>query len=106
MITIVRCYPTLLDANKRYLCWKPLCHKHLRLQTIVNSPTETQCVLARVTNLRALFVNSNLIFLSRTNADNQQRDATSLNLNPAVRKANGLRHRGVCATNGHLVTRR
>jgi hypothetical protein len=53
MITIVRCYPTLLDANKRYLCWKPLCHKHLRLQTVVNSPTETQCVLARVTNLRA-----------------------------------------------------
>ena len=61
MITIVRCYPTLLDANKRYLCWKPLCHKHLRLQTIVNSPTETQCVLAKVTNLRALFVNSNLL---------------------------------------------
>ena len=64
MITIVRCYRTVVDANKRYLCWKPLCHKHLRLQTVANSPTETQCVLARVTNLRALFVNSNLIFLS------------------------------------------
>jgi hypothetical protein len=71
MITIVRCYRTVVYANKRYLCWKPLCHKHLRLQTVANSPTETQCVLARVTNLRALFVNSNL----RTKADNQQRDA-------------------------------
>src|ERR1700737_1715082 len=52
MITIVRCYRTVVDANKRYLCWKPLCHKHLRLQTVANTPTETQCVLARVTNLR------------------------------------------------------
>jgi hypothetical protein len=51
MITIVRCYRTLIDANKRYLCWKPLYYKHLRLQTVANSPTEIQCVLARVTNL-------------------------------------------------------
>ena len=34
-----------------------------------------QCVLARVTNLRALFVNSNLIFLSHQRRQHQQRDA-------------------------------
>ena len=56
MITIVRCYRTVIDANKRYLCWKPLWYKHLRLQTVANSPTETQRVLAKVTNLRALFL--------------------------------------------------
>jgi hypothetical protein len=63
MITIVRCYPTLLDANKRYLCWKPLYYKHLCLQTVANSPTEIQCVLARVTNLWALLLKPHLIFL-------------------------------------------
>jgi len=36
----------------------------------------------------------------------ESQHATSLSLNLAVMKANGLCHRGVRATNGHLVTRR
>jgi hypothetical protein len=51
MITIVRCYPTLIDANKRYLCWKAFFNRHLRLQTMAERSTELQCFLAEVTNL-------------------------------------------------------
>ena len=37
--------------RKRSLCWNFLFYKHLHLQTIGKRPTDSQCFLARVTNL-------------------------------------------------------